>query len=222
VRPTTSLLLALLAVLIVAAAPATAREYAVWGGCDGASELLKPVRLQHCTRDVTYSLYVDQVQWAAFGDAQATGIGTAYINPCDVSCTYGVWYPSGSASITLSRPASCGDRRLYTHGLVQLQTAYEGRTTFAEDYPCKLVVRSCPGTLMGGALRAVQQRALTCARARTIARRWAAAAGYRTRRSTRSRVRVGAYRCTRAARAHHQLFVNCTASRDRLVRFRAL
>ena len=83
-RPTTVLFLGVLAALLLAV-PAGAREYAVWGGCGGGAELLKPVRVQHCSRDVSYSLYVDGVQWAAFGDGEATGVGTAYVNPCDVS-----------------------------------------------------------------------------------------------------------------------------------------
>jgi hypothetical protein len=84
------------------------------------------------------------------------------------------------------------------------------------------VVRRCNGGVLGGSLRAIDQRAITCAKAKAIVRRWATAAGYRVRRSTRASVRVGAYRCRRAAAANHQLLVTCTASASRLVRFRAI
>lgn len=220
-RPT-SLFIAALAVLLLAAAPAGASAAGVWGGCGGGADLTKPAKVQHCTRDVSYSLYIDNVQWAAFGGDQATGIGTAYVNPCDVSCQYGVWYPNGSASVTLSRPKACGDRRIYTHGLVQLQTAYEGRTVFEESYPCKQVVRPCAGSVRNGALRAIAQRATTCAKAKAVVSGWARAAGYQVRRYTRPSVRVGAYRCKRYALRHHQLLVTCKASARRYVRFRAI
>jgi hypothetical protein len=220
-RPT-SLFVAAVAVLLVVAAPAGAGAAGVWGGCGGDEDLTKPVKVQHCTRDVSYSLYVDNTQWAAFGGDQATGIGTAYVNPCDVSCDYGVWYRNGSASVTLSRPKACGDRRIYTHGLIQLQTPYEGRTVFEETYPCKQVVRSCVGSVRDGALRGIAQRATTCAKAKAVVSGWARAAGYQVRRSTRRSVRVGAYRCRRVALKHHQLQVTCKASARRLVRFRAV
>jgi hypothetical protein len=220
VRPTTALIVAALAGVVLAA-PAGAREHAVWGGCGGGEELIKPLKLAHCTRDVSYSLYVDQVQWASFGGDQATGIGTAYANPCDVSCRYGVWYPSGSASVTLSKPVACGDRRLYSHGLIQLQTAYEGRAVFEENYPCRLVVRQCRARLFDGALRDIAQRATTCTEATRLAGRWAKAAGYRLRSAPRASVKVGAYRCRRAARGRHQLAVTCRAPGRRLVQFRA-
>jgi hypothetical protein len=218
VRPTTALIVGLFAILLFAA-PAGAREYAVWGGCKGGQELLKPVKLDHCTRDVTYSLYVDRVQLAAFGDAQATGIGTAYVNPCDVNCSYGVWYPRGSASVTLSKPVACGDRRLYSHG--QLQDPYEGRSVFEEDYPGKLVLRQCRSRLFNGSLRDIAQRATTCAKATKLAVAWAKASGYRHVTLPRANVKVGAYRCRRATRGRHQLAVSCRASGKRLVQFRA-
>jgi hypothetical protein len=221
-RPTSLLLAAIAALLVLAAAPAGAGAAGVWGGCGGGEDLTKPVKVQHCTRDVSYSLYVDRVEWAAFGGDQATGIGTAYVNPCDVSCQYGVWYPNGSASVTLSRPKACGDRRIYTHGLIQLQAGYEGRTVFEENYPCKQVVRSCAGSVRNGALRGIAQRATTCAKAKGVVRGWARAAGYQVRRTTRASVRVGAYRCRRQALKHHQLQVTCNASARRLVRFRAI
>ena len=212
----TTLLLGVLCALLFAA-PAGARGYAVWGGCAGGAELLKPIKLQHCSRDVRYSLYVDGVQWATFGDAEATGIGTAYVNPCDVSCAYGVWRGTGSASVTLSRPRACGDRLLYTHGLIQLQVAYEGRTVFEDDYPCRLVVRRCGARLFNGALRAIAQRATTCIKATGTARAWARAAGYRVLPRPRGSVTVGAYRCRRSGTS-----VACRASGKRLVTFRAL
>jgi hypothetical protein len=220
VRPTTALITGLLATLLLAA-PAGARQPAVWGGCGGGQELVKPVKVGHCGRDVSYSLYVDRVQWASFGEDQATGIGTAYANPCDVSCKYGVWYPSASASVTLSKPVACGDRRLYSHGLIQLQIPYEGRTVFEEDYPCKLVVRQCRSRLFNGSVRDIAQRATTCVKATKLAIGWAKAAGYRTRAVPRASVTVGAYRCRRAANGKHQLAVTCRASGKRLVQFRA-
>jgi hypothetical protein len=220
-RPT-SLIAAAGAALLVLAAGAQARPAVVWGGCGGGAGVTKPAKVQHCTRDVAYSLYADNVAWAAFGGDRATGIGTAYVNPCDVSCAYGVWYPSGSASVTLSRPKACGDRRIYTHGLVQLQTAYEGRTVFEESYPCKQVVRPCAGSVRNGALRGIAQRATTCAKAKRIVSGWAKAAGYQVGRYTRPSVRVGAYRCKRYALKHHQLLVTCKASARRYVRFRAI
>jgi hypothetical protein len=204
------------------AAPAGAREYSVWGGCGGGAELLKPAKVDRCSRDTGYALYVDHLSWSAFGDATATGAGTAYTNVCDPSCGFGVWQGSGSAAVTLSRPRACGDRRLYSHGLIVLQTAYEGRTVFEEDYPCKLVVRRCAGSVRGGALRGIAQRAITCVKARAIVRRWAAAAGYQVRRYTRPSVRVGGYRCRRFALGHHQLLITCRASASRYVRFRAI
>lgn len=219
-RPTTALIVGLFTILLFAA-PAGAREYAVWGGCGGGQELLKPAKLDHCTRDVSYSLYVDRVQWASFGDAQATGIGTAYVNPCDVNCQYGVWYPSGSASVTLSKPVACGDRRLYSHGVIQLQTAYEGRTVFEEDYPCELVIRQCRSRLFNGAVRNIAQRATTCAKATKLAIGWAKASGYRHRPLPQAHVKVGAYRCRTAAGGKHQLAVTCRASGKRVVQFRA-
>lgn len=219
-RPTTALIVGLFAILLFAA-PAGAREYAVWGGCGGGQELLKPTKLDHCTRDVTYSLYVDRVQWASFGDDQATGIGTAYVNPCDVNCKYGVWYPSGSASVTLSKPKSCGDRRIYTHGLIQLQTPYQGRTIYEESYPCQLVFRECRARLFNGSIRAIAQRATTCPKAAKVASGWAQAAGYRTHAAPRKRVRSGVYTCHSAAKGKHQLAVTCRASKRRIVRFRA-
>ena len=219
-RPT-SLILGAVAALLVAA-PAGAREYGVWAGCGGGAELLKPARVDHCARDVTYSLYVDRIEWASFGDDQSTGTGTAYVNPCDVSCEYGVWRAIGSASVTLSRPKACGDRRIYTHGLIQLQTAYAGRTVFEEDLPCRQVVRRCAGSVRGGALRAIAQRATTCAKAKATVRRWATAAGYGVRRFTRPSVRVGPYRCRRFALEHHELLVTCKATAQRYVRFRAI
>ncbi len=219
-RPT-SLLLGAVAALVLAA-PAGAREYSVWGGCAGGAELLKPEKVEHCSRDVTYSLYADGVRWASFGDDEATGIGTAYVNPCDVSCAYGVWRANGSASVTLSRPKSCGDRRIYTHGVIQLQDAYDGRTVFEEDYPCKLVVRQCAGSVRGGALRGIAQRAITCAKAKAIVRRWASAAGYQVRTYTRPSVRVGPYHCRRFSLGNHQLLITCKASARRYVRFRAI
>ena len=123
-RPT-PLILGAVAALLIAAAPAGAREYSVWAGCGGRAELLKPAKVEHCGHDVSYSLYADRIAWASFGDDQATGIGTAYVNPCDVSCDYGVWSANGSASVTLSQPKACGDRRIYTHGLIQLES-FEG------------------------------------------------------------------------------------------------
>lgn len=220
-RPTL-LITGCLALFALAAPAGAAGGGAVWGGCDGRQELIEPAKVSHCAADVTYSLYVDQVQWAAFGGAQATGIGTAYVNACDVNCDYGIWRQSGSASVTLSRPRACGDRTLYTHGLIQLQNAYEGRTVYEENYPCTQIVRHCSGSLRGGALRSIDQRATTCANARTIARSWASVSGYRVRATTRARVRVGAYSCRRVTLEHHQLQVTCTASGQRLVRFRAL
>lgn len=214
-RPTTALILGVLCALLLTV-PAGAREYAVWGGCAGGAELLKPLKVQHCSRDVTYSLYVDRLQWAAFGDAEATGTGVAYVNPCDVSCGYGVWQGAGSASVTLSRPRACGDRLLYTHGLIQLQDAYDGRTAFEEDYPCELVVRRCGARLYGGALRAIAQRATTCTKATRVARAWVRAAGYRVLARPRASVSVGAYRCRRSGTS-----VACRASGKRLVTFRA-
>ena len=102
----------------------------------------------------------------------------------------------GSASVTLSLPKSCGDRRIYTHGVIQLQDAYDGRTVFEEDYPCKLVVRQCAGSVRGGALRGIAQRAITCAKAKAIVR-----AGRVPRLSgrtyTRPSVRVSPYPCRR-------------------------
>src|SRR2546423_7537275 len=141
----TSLIAGLLAALAVAV-PAGAREYDVWGGCGGRAELLRPAKVDHCTRDTTYAMYADNIAWSSFGDATATGIGTAYVNVCEPSCGYGVWQGSGPASVTLSRPRPCGDRRIYTHGLIQLQAPYEGRSVFEEDYPCTQVVRSCTGS----------------------------------------------------------------------------
>jgi len=220
VRPTTALIVGLFATLLFAT-PAGAREHAVWGGCGGGQELLKPVKLDHCTRDVTYSLYVDRVQWASFGAAHSTGIGTAYVNPCDVNCNYGVWYPSGSASVTLSKPIACGDRRLYSHGLIQLQNAYKGRTVFEEDYPCKLVMRQCRSRLFNGSVRDIAQRATTCVKATKLAIAWAKAAGYRHVALPRANVKVGAYRCRRAAKGKHQLAVSCRAAGKRLVQFSA-
>ena len=219
-RPT-SLLLGALAALTIAA-PAGAGEHNVWGGCAGGAELVKPAKVDRCARDTSYALYVDQIAWSQFGGATATGLGTVYTNVCQPSCGYGVWRSGGSAAVTLSNPKPCGDRRLYTHGLIQLETAYEGRTVFEEDYPCKLVVRNCTGGVLHGALRGIAQRALTCAKAKTVVKRWATAAGYRVRSTTRRSVRVGAFRCTRAALANHQLQVTCTASSSRLVRFRAV
>jgi hypothetical protein len=221
VRPT-PLILGAVAALLIAAAPAGAREYSVWAGCGGGAELLKPAKVEHCDHDVSYSLYADRIQWASFGDDQATGIGTAYVNPCDVSCDYGVWSANGSASVTLSHPKACGDRRIYTHGLIQLESPYEGRTVFEESYSCKQVVRTCRGSVRGGALRSIAQRATTCAKAKTIVSRWATAAGYGVRRDTRPSVKVGAYRCRRFALKHHQLLVTCKASAQRFVRFRAV
>jgi hypothetical protein len=221
VRPT-PLILGAVAALLIVAAPAGAREYSVWAGCGGGSELLKPAKVEHCDRDVSYSLYADRIEWASFGDDEATGIGTAYVNPCDVSCGYGVWSAKGPASVTLSRPKACGDRRVYTHGLIQLESAYEGRMVFEESYPCRQVVRTCSGSVRGGALRSIAQRATTCAKARTIVGRWATAAGYGVRRYTRASVKVGPYRCRRFALEHHQLVVTCKASAQRFVRFRAV
>jgi hypothetical protein len=220
VRPTTALIVGLFAIVLFAA-PAGAREYAVWGGCGGGQELLKPAKLDHCTRDVTYSLYVDRVQWASFGNAQATGIGTAYVNPCDVNCSYGVWYPRGSASVTLSKPIACGDRRLYSHGLIQLQEPYEGRTVFEEDYACKLVLRRCRSRLFNGSVRDIAQRATTCVKATKLAVAWAKASGYGHVAVPRANVKVGAYRCRRATKGKHQLAITCRASGKRLVQFRA-
>lgn len=219
-RPTTALILGVLAALL-SAGPAGASTHAVWGGCGGGAELVKPAKVQHCTTDVSYSLYVDQTQWASFGGDQATGIGTAYVNPCDVSCRYGVWTASGSASVTLSKPKACGDRLLYTHGLIQLQTAYEGRTIFEEDYSCRLVFRQCRARLFNGSLRAIEQRATTCLRATKLAQGWAKASGYRVLPRPRASVKVGAYRCRRAAKGSHQFAITCRASRKRMVRFRA-
>jgi hypothetical protein len=220
VRPTTALSLGVLAALLIAA-PAGASETSVWAGCGGGAELSKPAKVQYCTRDVTYSLYVDNTQWAAFGGDQATGIGTAYVNPCDVNCTYGVWYPSGSASVTLSKPKACGDRRIYTRGLIQLQTAYEGRTVFEESYACTLVFRECRSRLLNGSIRGVAQKATTCIRAAKVATGWAKAAGYRTHPAPRKRVKSGAYTCRAAGKGKHQLAVTCRASKSRVVRFRA-
>jgi hypothetical protein len=221
VRPTTALSLGVLAVLALIAAPAGASAESVWGGCPGGAELSKPAKVQYCTRDVSYSLYVDSTQWASFGADQATGIGTAYVNPCDVSCKYGVWYPSGSASVTLSKPKACGDRRIYTHGLIQLQTPYQGRTVYEESYPCQLVFRECRARLFNGSIRGIAQRATTCLKAAKVASGWAKAADYRTHATLRKRVKSGVYACRSAAKGKHQLAVTCRASKGRIVRFRA-
>jgi hypothetical protein len=218
VRPTTALSLGVLAVLLLIAAPAGASAGSVWGGCGGGAELSKPAKVQYCTRDVSYSLYVDNTQWASFGADQATGIGTAYVNPCDVNCKYGVWYPSGSASVTLSKPKACGDRRIYTHGLIQLQTPYQGRTVYEESYACQLVFRECRTRLLNSSIRGIAQRATTCLKA---ANGWAKAAGDRTHAAPRKRVTSGVYTCRSAAKGKHQLAVTCRASKGRIVRFRA-
>jgi len=102
VRPT-PLIVGTVAALLIAAAPAGAREYSVWAGCRGGAELLKPAKVEHCGHDVSYSLYADRIQWASFGDDQATGIGTAYVNPCDVSCDYGVWSANKRAQMQRRR-----------------------------------------------------------------------------------------------------------------------
>jgi hypothetical protein len=206
------LIVAAFAALLVAAPAGASAGGGVWAGCDGRAELVRPAKVEHCSHDVTYAVYVDNVAWATFGSDQATGIGSAYANPCDVSCDYGVWFATGSASVTLSRPRACGDRRIYTHGLIQLQNAYAARTVFEENYPCTQVIRQCAGSTGNGALRAIEQRATTCAKARALARRWA------QQRSTR----VGAYRCSRRALKLHQALVTCTASRQRYVRFSAV
>lgn len=216
------IVLGVLAALAVGAAPASARQNSVWGGCGGGSELVKPARVDRCTRDTGYALYVDAISWSAFGGDTASGLGGAYTNPCSSSCAYGVWYGAGAASVTLSAPKRCGDRLVYTHGLIQLQTPHEGRTVFEEAYPCKLVVRRCTGSERAGALRSIAQRATTCAAAHRIVRRWAKAAGYQARRYTRPSVRVGAYRCRRFALGKHQLLITCRASARRYVRFRAI
>jgi hypothetical protein len=210
-----------LVALALMSAPATAAPAGVWGGCGGGGDLVKPPKVQHCSHDVGYSLYADAVQWAVFGSAQASGIGTAYVNDCSVSCEFGVWRASGSASVTLTDLRACGDRRIYRHGIVQLEQPYEGRTVFEEDYPCKLVVRACPGRVHGGALRAIEQRATTCGKARALVRRWARASGY-TRHHPRRVTRVGPYRCRRTAMKHHQSRITCAASSRRYVRFRAI
>ena len=219
-RPT-SLILGVVAALLITA-PAGAREYSVWGGCGGGAELLKPAKVDRCTHDTGYALYVDQINWSTYGDATATGTGAAYTNICQPSCGFGVWRGAGAAAVTLSRPQACGDRSLYTHGVIELQTAYEGRTVFEETYPCKLVVRRCTGSVRNGALRGIAQRATTCAKAKAVVRRWAKAAGYQVRRYTRPSVRVGAYRCRRFALGHHQLLITCRAPGSRFVRFRAI
>jgi hypothetical protein len=210
-----------LAALALMSAPATAAPAGVWGGCGGGAELVKPLKVQHCGHDVSYSLYAGAVQWAAFGSDQASGIGTAYINDCAVSCEFGVWQASGSASVTLTNPRSCGDRRIYRHGIIQLDTPHEGRSVFEQDYPCRLVVRDCSGRVHGGALRNIEQRATTCRKARALVRRWATASGY-NRHHARRVTRIGAYRCRRAAMKHHQSRITCTASSRRYVRFRAI
>jgi hypothetical protein len=219
-RPTSLILGAVVALTI--AAPAGARDYSVWGGCGGGAEMLKPSKVDRCTRDTGYALYVDRIGWTAFGDATATGSGAAYTNVCQPSCGFGVWRGAGPATVTLSRPQACGDRRLYTHGVIQLEIAYEGRTTFEESYPCKLVVRRCKGSLRNGALRGIAQRAGTCAKAKAVVRRWAKAAGYQSRRYTRASVRIGPYRCRRFALGRHQLLVTCRAPGRRFVRFRGV
>jgi hypothetical protein len=210
-----------LVALALLSAPASAAPAGVWGGCGGGAEMVKPVKVQHCSHDVSYSLYAGAVQWAAFGGDQASGIGTAYINDCAVSCDFGVWRGSGSASVTLTRLRACGDRRIYTHGIIQIDQPHQGRTVFEEDYPCKLVVRECSGRVRGGALRSIEQRATTCGKATALVRRWAKASGY-TRHHPRRVTRIGAYRCVRAAMKHHQSRITCKASSHRYVRFRAI
>jgi hypothetical protein len=212
---------ALVALALMSAPAAAAAPAGVWGGCGGGAKLDKPPKVQHCGHDVSYSLYAGTVQWAAFGGDQASGIGTAYINDCAVSCGFGVWRSSGSASVTLTRPRTCGDRRIYRRGIIQLERPYQGRTVFEQDYPCKLVVRDCSGRAHGGALRNIGQRATTCGKARALVRRWARASGY-TRHHPRRVTRIGAYRCRRTAMKHHQSRITCTASSHRYVRFRAI
>jgi hypothetical protein len=219
-RTTTTLFGALLASAAFAG-PASAAAPAVWGGCGGRVELAKPAKLAHCGGDVSYSLYVDRLQWATFGGEQATGIGSAFINDCAVSCEYGSWRESGTAAVTLSRPRACGDRRLYTRGTIQLDQPYQGRTVFEESYPCTLVVRQCAGKVHRGALRNMAQRATTCGKARALVGRWATASGYARHRPRRV-TRIGAYRCRRVAMKHHTAVITCRASSSRYVQFRAI
>jgi hypothetical protein len=78
---------------------------------------------------------MEKLVWHAWGASIAQGVGFAYVNDCEPSCSVGgIHYTP--AEIYVSRIRKCRGRRQYTYAAVIVSEGKAARLTGAYKFPC--------------------------------------------------------------------------------------
>jgi hypothetical protein len=78
---------------------------------------------------------MEKLAWYAWGAPVAQGVGFAYVNDCEPSCSVGgIHYTP--AEIYVSRIRKCRGRRQYTYAAIIVAAGKAARLTGAYKFPC--------------------------------------------------------------------------------------